>query len=135
MNGILLPPHQRKQRIPNLEPPNDTSMALSQGPPGTDPDVAVATVQDADNDLVDSGSEYAPDDTISRSPNHGVTESQNGLPEAPEARDGRRKRGGQRGKRKLKDMYLALDGSALIAFGMTPLTLSYDCQLRVVTDV
>ena len=28
-----------------------------------------------------------------------------------------RKRGGQRGKRKLKDMYLALDGSALLTLG------------------
>ena len=30
---------------------------------------------------------------------------------------GPRKRGGQRGKRKLRDMYLALDGSALLALG------------------
>lgn len=29
----------------------------------------------------------------------------------------KRKRGGQPGKRKLKDMYLALDGSALLALG------------------
>jgi len=31
---------------------------------------------------------------------------------------GPRKRGGQRGKRKLKDMYLALDGSALLTLGL-----------------
>jgi hypothetical protein len=34
---------------------------------------------------------------------------------------GPRKRGGQRGKRKLKDMYLALDGSALLTLGMSSL--------------
>jgi hypothetical protein len=36
-----------------------------------------------------------------------------------EVETGPRKRGGQRGKRKLKDMYLALDGSALLALGMS----------------
>jgi len=35
---------------------------------------------------------------------------------------GPRKRGGQRGKRKLKDMYLALDGSALLTLGMSSLS-------------
>jgi hypothetical protein len=35
---------------------------------------------------------------------------------------GPRKRGGQRGKRKLKDMYLALDGSALLTLGTSSLS-------------
>jgi hypothetical protein len=42
---------------------------------------------------------------------------------------GPRKRGGQRGKRKLRDMYLALDGSALLTLGTLLPALSAGDQL------
>lgn len=63
----------------------------------------------------DSGSEFSPEDDqepSEREANDGDVRS-----ETADIGDGRRRRGGQRGKRKLRDMHLALDGPALIALG------------------
>lgn len=62
-----------------------------------------------------SGSEY--DANQAEADEDGNNDKEEDLEVETEMEDGPRKRGGQRGKRKLKDMYLALDGSALLTLG------------------
>lgn len=68
------------------------------------------------DDIDDSGSEFSPGIPAE---GQGSTELDKGdeIAGTQSPLDGKRKRGGQKGKRKLRDMYLALDGPALIAFG------------------
>ena len=80
----------------------------------------------------ESGSEYGSNQAAGFGDNGKEKGSANGdgdISESEAEMNGPRKRGGQRGKRKLKDMYLALDGSALLTLGMSSLsyiTLSSD---------
>jgi hypothetical protein len=72
----------------------------------------------------ESGSEYGPNQVTGGSNNDRDREegNENGNRDGDDESEvemGPRKRGGQRGKRKLKDMYLALDGSALLTLGMS----------------
>jgi hypothetical protein len=53
----------------------------------------------------------------------GVSQDETGVIEGP------RKRGGQPGKRKVKDMYLSIDGSGLLAFGSFLMLLG--CRTRL----
>jgi len=72
----------------------------------------------------ESGSEYGSNQADGFGDNGRGKGSSNGDGNNPESElemEGPRKRGGQRGKRKLKDMYLALDGSALLTLGMSSL--------------
>lgn len=62
--------------------------------------------------LDDSGSEYE----------HSVEEVDQVDPSSDDGPEEPRKRGGQPGKRKVRDMYLALDGSALLALGKSLLS-------------
>jgi hypothetical protein len=71
----------------------------------------------------ESGSEYGSNQVAGGGNNDQEEENGNGVDAESEVEMGPRKRGGQRGKRKLKDMYLALDGSALLTLGMSPLRL------------
>jgi hypothetical protein len=66
----------------------------------------------------ESGSEYGSNQVAGVSNNDQEEGNGNGIDAESEVEMGPRKRGGQRGKRKLKDMYLALDGSALLTMGM-----------------
>jgi hypothetical protein len=68
----------------------------------------------------ESGSEYGSNQVAGGSNNDREERNGNGAgDDESEVEMGPRKRGGQRGKRKLKDMYLALDGSALLTLGMS----------------
>ena len=74
----------------------------------------------------ESGSEYGSERTSAAINNdkEGVARNGDGNVNDLESElevEGPRKRGGQRGKRKLKDMHLALDGSALLTLGMSSL--------------
>jgi len=72
----------------------------------------------------ESGSEYGSNQAAGVGDNGQEKGSANGDGNDPESEVemfGPRKRGGQRGKRKLKDMYLALDGSALLTLGLSSL--------------
>ena len=69
----------------------------------------------------DSGSEYGTEQAAMDDDNDkeegDVYKSEDGNANESAPNDTPRKRGGQRGKRKLRDMYLALDGSALLTLG------------------
>jgi len=74
----------------------------------------------------ESGSEYGSERTSAADNNdkEGVFRNRDGVGDDLKSElgvEGPRKRGGQRGKRKLKDMHLALDGSALLTLGMSSL--------------
>ena len=74
----------------------------------------------------ESGSEYGSERTSAAINNDKEGVGRNGVGDADDfgsevGVEGPRKRGGQRGKRKLKDMHLALDGSALLTLGMSSL--------------
>lgn len=76
-------------------------------PSETKPTIEQVPVESDEDDGLPAGSEYQASDTGQGDP------SVNGNSTV----EVKRKRGGQRGKRKLKDMHLALDGSALLALG------------------
>jgi hypothetical protein len=112
-NNLLLEPHKRIRHRPGVT----GSMSRT-----VTPIREVDRVPDEE-----SGSEYGSERTaaVVNSNTEGVERDGDGDEHNPESDvgvGGPRKRGGQRGKRKLKDMYLALDGSALLTLGMSSLS-------------
>lgn len=115
-NNLLLEPYKRIRRTARDVADERRSQSRAATPPGAiDP-----AVPDED-----SGSEYGvdkkaaskvADDEEEGTDDEARDESEPILSTIAEAR----KRGGQRGKRKLRDMYLALDGSALLTLGKFP---------------
>jgi hypothetical protein len=133
INGILLKPHKRKRY-----PPGYTHKSVI--PPiqeSTEPQSTRSVFSDHDNqptstrrtDIIwsipaeDSGSEYGGGEGSIRLTERKDTDDELDPDPEEEQEDvsgqqiGPGKRGGPRGKRKLKDMYLAMDGSALLALG------------------
>lgn len=108
-NNLLLEPYKRVRHRPG----ETRSMSRT-----TTPRREIEAIPDEE-----SGSEYGSNQPAGAANNdkEGVDRNGDGDAESVVEMDGSRKRGGQRGKRKLKDMYLALDGSALLTLGMSSL--------------
>ena len=82
------------------------------------------------DDIDDSGSEFAAGDHPDGQGHHDSMNG-DGVVENETLANVKRKRGGQKGKRKLRDMHLALDGPALIAFGESTICLRDRAQLTM----
>jgi hypothetical protein len=113
-NNLLLEPYKRIRHRPG----DTRSMSRT-----TTPRREIEEIPD------ESGSEYGSNQAAGGDNNDREEENGNGDGvDESEVEMGPRKRGGQRGKRKLKDMYLALDGSALLTLGLS--SVHYiDCHL------
>jgi hypothetical protein len=107
-NNLLLEPYKR---IRNQRQSGGDIRSMSRT---TTPRREIEEIPD------ESGSEYGSNQAAGGDNNDREEENGNGDGvDESEVEMGPRKRGGQRGKRKLKDMYLALDGSALLTLGMS----------------
>jgi hypothetical protein len=109
-NNLLLEPYKR---IRNQRQSGGDIRSMSRT---TTPRREIEEIPD------ESGSEYGSNQAAGGDNNDREEENGNGDGvDVSEVEMGPRKRGGQRGKRKLKDMYLALDGSALLTLGLSSL--------------
>jgi hypothetical protein len=113
-NNLLLEPYKRMR---NQRQSGGDTRSMSRT---TTPRREIEEIPD------ESGSEYGSERPTAASNNNGEETDRNGDRDGDDVESevelGPRKRGGQRGKRKLKDMYLALDGSALLTLGMSSLS-------------
>jgi len=114
-NNLLLEPYKRVRN--QRQSASHTRSISRTNTPMRD----IERVQDEE-----SGSEYGSERTSAAINNDKEGVGRNGDGDGRDLEselgvEGLRKRGGQRGKRKLKDMHLALDGSALLTLGMSSL--------------
>jgi hypothetical protein len=132
-NNLLLEPHRRiRRKAGDVQEPS-SQLATAPGPiladSPTHPHLAVPDEE--------SGSEYGPINPTNEKDNDDDNDEEEEKEEEEQEiagtvnegpSSGPRRRGGQRGKRKLKDMYLALDSSALLTLGgSSPLIVPYLC--------